>query len=139
MRFTMISTNFMLALLLQASLILLAACDQIQQQPFIPLPRLRNATRSDTPSIAAVVNAAFAPIDNWQYLYQFAKDHPTDHQRCAEREVNLVWSDDNMHMQVIEAPAESNLTVAAVAIWAWVDRQDSIMTSRFMSSKKQVQ
>lgn len=132
------STNFIHTLLLQAFLIPLAACDKVQQQPLTSLPRLRNATRSDTPSIAAVVNAAFAPIDNWRYIYQFAKEHPADHQRCAEREVSLIWDHDNMHIQVIEAPAESNLTVAAVAIWAWVDSQHPLVTSRFMSSKTQV-
>lgn len=135
--FTMRSTDFMLVLL-QAFLIPLVACDQIQQQPLTDLPRLRNATRSDTSSIAAVVNAAFAPIDNWQYLYQFAKEYPAEHQRCAEREVNLVWESDNMHMQVIEAPPESNLTIAAVAVWAWVDSSHSITTSRLISSKTQI-
>lgn len=127
-------TDFMLTLL-PAFLILLVTCDQIQQQPLTSLPRLRNATRSDTPSIAAVVNAAFAPIDNWQYLYQFAKEYPAEHQRCTERDVNLVWQNDNMHVQVIEAPADSNLTIAAVAVWAWVDSSHSITTSRFKSSK----
>jgi hypothetical protein len=125
----------MLNLLLQAFLTPLATCGQTQQQPFTDLPRLRNATRSDTASIAAVVNAAFAPIDNWQYLYQFAKEHPADHQRCTERDVNLVWNQDNMHMQVIEAPADSKLTVAAVAVWAWVDSSHSITTFRPMSRK----
>jgi hypothetical protein len=109
----------------------LATCDQTQHI-LSPQPLLRNATRSDTPSIAAVVNAAFAPIDNWQYLYQFAKAHPAEHQRCAEREIGTVWNHDNMHMQVIEAPADSDLTVAAVAVWEWIDSENNETVSQLM-------
>jgi hypothetical protein len=110
----------------------LATCDNQNQHVLTPQSPLRNATRSDTASIATVVNAAFAPIDNWQYLYQFAKDHPAEHQRCAEREIGTVWNYDNIHMQVIEAPADSNLTVAAVAVWEWIVSENNEMVSRFM-------
>lgn len=93
-----------------------ATCEQ--QQPLGPqAPRLRNASLEDIDDISTVVIAAFSPLPDWQYLYQFHKDFPEEHKRCARDNVVRVLSDASYHARVIEAPANSNISVVAVAIW----------------------
>jgi len=86
-----------------------------------PQPILRNATMSDVDSIATVIITAFEPMPNWRYIYQFRKDFPEEHHRCYRNTVSTILSYNNTSVQVIEAPADSNITVAAAAIWAWED------------------
>ncbi|CAI6337697.1 unnamed protein product [Periconia digitata] len=92
----------------------LVAC---QQQVLRETPILRNASLSDADDIASVIIAAFSPTPPWQYIYSFAKRHPKEHHRCIRSGIVRGFSDPSYHAQVIEAPEESNLTVAAVAIW----------------------
>ena len=78
---------------------------------------LRNATLKDADDIASVIIAAFSPLPSWDYIYQFRKEYPKEHHRCVRSDVIQALTAASYVVEVIEAPAESNLTVAAVAIW----------------------
>jgi hypothetical protein len=88
-----------------------------EQQPLGHQPRLRNATFEDVDGIAEVIIAAFAPLPSWQYLYQFREDYPEEHKRCIGYGVTQALENTVMRTEVIEAPANGNTTVVAVAIW----------------------
>lgn len=81
------------------------------------LPRLRNATITDADDIATVVINAFSPLPFWNYVYQFRNDFPEEHHRCVRSRVVQFMSDDSSHVEVIEAPENSNISLVAVALW----------------------
>jgi ribosomal protein S18 acetylase RimI-like enzyme len=98
-----------------------------------PLPRLRNATTSDIPSITSIISAAFAPLPNWNYIYQFRKDYPEEHQRCGQEAIAKGFSHNDITIRVVEAPHDSDLTVAAVAIWRRQSSNTTQSARSFMS------
>ena len=104
MKIFSISTAYIL------SCVNLAIC---QQQILSAQPLLRNASLRDADDIASVIAAAFSPIPSWKYMYQFYKEYPKEHHRCVRLMVTQVLTAASYRVEVIEAPAESNLTVAA--------------------------
>jgi hypothetical protein len=88
-----------------------------EQQPLGQGARLRNATLDDVEGIADVIIAAFAPLPSWQYLYQFREEYPEEHRRCGRYMVTQALENPAMRTEVIDAPANGNTTVVAVAIW----------------------
>ncbi|PVI04063.1 hypothetical protein DM02DRAFT_652080 [Periconia macrospinosa] len=88
-----------------------------QQQILGAQPLLRNASLKDADDIADVMDAAFSPTPSWQYLYPFSNKYPKEHHRCVRFGVVQALKAESYHIQLIEAPAENSLTVAAVAIW----------------------
>ncbi|KAF2732233.1 hypothetical protein EJ04DRAFT_578490 [Polyplosphaeria fusca] len=107
-------TSSAYALFILCSYCSLAVC---QQQILSPHLTLRNATLEDADDIATVMIAAFSPLRFWQYLYQFQEEVPHEHHRCVRLGVVQALDAPFSHVEVIEAPADSNLTVAAAAIW----------------------
>jgi hypothetical protein len=107
------------------SLVNFATC---QQQILDAQPLLRNASFKDADSIASVIIAAFSRLPSWQYLYQFRETHPREHHRCVRFGMMQALTDASYLVQVIEAPAEDNLTVAAVALW----RRDLWQDGKFL-------
>lgn len=110
----------------------LATC---QQQILGAQPLLRNASLKDADDIASVIIAAFSPLPSWQYIYQFREKYPKEHHRCVRFGVTQALTAASYHVEVIEAPAESNLMVAAVAIWRQNTSQDGMFLHR-LSSKE---
>jgi hypothetical protein len=105
-----------------------------QQQVLSPQPRLRNATLEDADDIATVVVAAFSPMRDWQYIYQFREKYPKEHYRCGRFEIIQALNSSSFRVEVIEAPAGSNLTVAAIAFWSQNATEDDAF-SYHLSSK----
>jgi hypothetical protein len=112
----------------------LATC---QQQILSPDLRLRNATLDDVADIASVMIAAFSSHPDWQYLYQFRNDFPEEHHRCVQFGVTqaLTSSQQHFYAEVIEAPPDSNLTVAAAAIWEKHSLSDEETSAPRVTSK----
>jgi hypothetical protein len=88
-----------------------------EQQPLGRHARLRNAIFDDVDGIADVIIAAFTPLPSWQYLYQFCEEYPEEHKRCGRMVVTQALEDPAMRTEVIDAPANGNTTVVAMAIW----------------------
>jgi hypothetical protein len=131
-----ISSTSCFGLWLRASLFLqhrFATCEQqflgLQSQP-------RSATLEDADDISAVIIAAFACLPARPYLFQFRDKFPEEHKRCQRETIARILSNDSAHIDVIEAPANSNITVVAVAIWAQKHVQDQLF-SHLTSSKTQ--
>jgi len=110
----------------------LAAC---RQQILGAQPLIRNASFEDADDIADVIIAAFSPLPSWQYIYQYREKYPNEHHRCVRFDVTQALKATSYHVEIIDAPAESNLTVAAVAIWRHNTSQDGLFLHR-LSSKR---
>jgi hypothetical protein len=126
MKIPSVSTTFFL------SCINLATC---QQQILGAQPLLRNASLKDADDIASVIIAAFSPLPSWQYLYQFHEKYPKEHHRCVRFGVTQALTAASYHVEVIEAPAESNLMVAAVAIWRQNTPHDGMFLHQLFSKE----
>jgi len=108
----------------------LATC---QQQILTAQPLLRNATLKDADDIANVIIAAFSPLPSWDYIYQFRNKYHKEHHRCVRSDVIRALAAASYVVEVIEAPAESDLTVAAVAIWRQNTSQDGMFLHQLSS------
>jgi hypothetical protein len=129
-----ISSISCFGLWLQASLFLqyrLATCEQ----QFLGLQsQIRNATLEDADDISTVIIAAFSSLPARPYLFQFRNEFPEEHKRCLRENIARVLSKDSTHIDVIKAPADSNMTLVAVAIWTQNHVQDQLF-SHLTSSK----
>lgn len=114
---TRIPHNMYVSLWLQALLILQYSVAVCEQQILAHEARHRNATLSDANDITTILITAFSPLPSWQYLYQFREDFPEEHRRCVRSGVVQILSEASTHAEVIEAPTDSNVTLAAVVIW----------------------
>ncbi|KAF2035901.1 hypothetical protein EK21DRAFT_53651 [Setomelanomma holmii] len=106
-----------LSLWFQAFLFLHHHVTKCEQQVLAPQARLRKATLEDVDDITTILITAFSSSPHWQYLYQFRKDFPEEHRRCARLNIALLLLHPSSHAEVIEAPADSDISLAAFAIW----------------------
>lgn len=114
------------------SFVRLATC---QQQILATQPLLRDATLKDADDIASVLIAAFSPLPSWRYIYPFREKYPKEHHRCVRFGVTQALTAAPYRVEVIEAPAESNLSVAAVAMWVQNTTHDGMLLYQ-LSSKR---
>ncbi|KAF2119857.1 hypothetical protein BDV96DRAFT_566203 [Lophiotrema nucula] len=112
------SDIFYFGLKLQAFLLPQYHPASYEQQVLGHEARLRNATLEDADDISTVIIAAFGPLPDWQYIYQFRKQYPEEHRNCIRYGVGQILSDPSTHAQVIEAPADSAISLVAFAIWS---------------------
>ncbi|KAK7181603.1 acetyltransferase [Paraphaeosphaeria sporulosa] len=87
--------------------------------------RLRNATINDAAAIANVTIAAFFDLPNWDYLYQFRREYPREHQRCMTQFTNRILAHPAGRGEVveIEAGADGERVVIASALWLQLQLQ----------------
>ena len=113
---------FRLYVWLQALLALRSLAEPKQQVLRSQTPgRLRNATLEDVDDIVTLIIAAFSPLPDWKYLYQFDKEFPEEHKRCGREQLLRGFSNESVLIQVIEPLPGSDLAVAAVAVWEQSD------------------
>jgi hypothetical protein len=102
---------------LQAFLFTSHSLANFEQQLLRPQGRLRNATLEDVDDIVTIIFAAFSPLPDWKYIYQFQCDFPEEYRKCERDGIIRVLSDKSALIQVIEPLADSDMKVTAVAIW----------------------
>lgn len=109
---------------------------QVLRPPVRPQARLRNATLEDVDNILTTIVAAFSPLPDWKYIYQYDKEFPEEHKSCGREQIRWALARESVLIQVIEPLADSDLAVAAVAVWE--QQKDSQAFWRFYSSFSKV-
>lgn len=95
----------------------LCVAGTVNQQILGPQAPLRNATLSDADDIASIVMAAFEPMPDWRYFYQFRHAFPQGHRECVRHGITQMLTNPNTNTEVIEAPKGSDIPLVAMAVW----------------------
>ncbi|KAF2658666.1 hypothetical protein K491DRAFT_676257 [Lophiostoma macrostomum CBS 122681] len=102
----------------------------------VPVLHQRNATLADVNAIVSVIDAAFSPLPQWDYMYPFRDEFPEDFRRCGAWGVSRFLEMNATFGEVVEfgggeggdgrseKERGEKRRVGAVALWERIDTQN---------------